>query len=72
MKKIHELDTNITQGKVYSYRPSLCMFFFAKFGEMLLMKGIFCYWFESSEVRGSCNIVNMSKNWQKIQLHAKS
>ena len=72
MKKIHELDTNITQGKVYSYRPSLCMFFFAKFGEMLLMKGIFCYWFESSKVQGSCNIVNMSKNRQKIQSHAKS
>ena len=44
---------------------SLCIFF-VKFGEMVLMKRIFCYWFEMSKIRESCNIVNMSKNWQKI------
>ena len=45
---------------------SLCMLFI-KSGEMLFIKRY--NWFEIYKMRGTCNIVNMSKNWRKIWSH---
>ena len=67
---------NLTRpGKVYSWKPGNLFFMhvlFVKFCEMLLIEYIFCYWFKISKIRRSCNMVNMSKKWQKIWSHVLS
>ena len=49
---------------------SLCRFF-VTFGEMLLMKRIFCYWFETSKIQESCNIVNMFEMFSVFKMLRK-